>query len=83
MSTNTASLTNYHQKTPLRRPEDYADMLHHQRPQAPNPMSIEARAAQFAPYAALVGHKDIVTTDEEIADAKIDLDHNIIIEYEE
>ena len=83
MSTNTANLTNYHPKAPERTMEDYADILHHPRPQAPNPMSLEARAAQFAPYAALVGHKDIIAADEDIANTKIDLNHDITIEYEE
>lgn len=82
MSTNTANLTNYHPGAPQRTLADYADMLHRPRPQAPNPMSREARAAQFAPYAALVGHKDIITADEAIADTKIDLDHDITIEYD-
>lgn len=80
MSTNTASLTNYHPKTPQRKPKDYADIINCQRPLAPHPMSIEARAAQFAPYAALVGHKDIISTDEQLAATKTDLDHEITIE---
>lgn len=83
MSTNTADMTNYHPQTPVRTLEDYADIIHCKRPRAQNPMSIEARAAQFAPYAALVGHKDIVANDEIIASSKNDIDHDIIIEYDE
>ena len=40
-------------------------------------MSIDSRAAQFAPYAALVGHKDIVAQNEDHASTKTDLDHTI------
>lgn len=83
MSTNTANLTNYHPSVPQRTAADYADIIHLKRPQAPNPMSIAARAAQFSPYAALIGHKDVVAADEELASTKIDLDHDIIVEYEE
>lgn len=46
MSGNTA-------KTVERTPEDYRDIIKKQRPQAEKPMSIKARAAQFAPFAAL------------------------------
>lgn len=42
-------------------------------------MSRDARAAQFAPYAALVGHKDIITRSETTANAKTDLDREITI----
>jgi hypothetical protein len=45
-------------------------------------MSKEARAAQFAPYAALVGHKDVINADEANANSKNDIDHNIIVEYD-
>lgn len=82
MSTNTADMTNYHPHTPVRKLEDYTDIIHCKRPRAPNPMDIEARATQFAPYAALVGHKDIVENDEVIASSKNDVDHDIIIEYD-
>lgn len=83
MSTNTADMTNYHPQAPERKPEDYADIINCKRPQAKNPMSIEARAAQFAPYVALVGHKDIIANDEIIANSKTDIDHDITIEYDE
>lgn len=82
MSTNTADLTNYHPKTPSRKIEDYADILHSKRPRTKNPIPIASRAAQFSPYAALVGHKDIIETDESIANEKINLDQEIIIDYD-
>ena len=47
------------------------------------PLSIEARAAQFSPYAALVGHKDLVAAEETLAEQKIDLDHDFELEVSE
>ena len=82
MSTNTADMTNYHPKTPSRKIKDYADILHAERPHAKTPMPIENRAAQFSPYAALTGHKDIIHADESIANEKINLDQEITIEFE-
>lgn len=82
MSTNTADLTNYHPHVPSRQIADYADILHAERPHAKSPMSIANRAAQFSPYAALVGHKDIIQTDEALASEKIDLDQEITIDYD-
>lgn len=41
------------------------------------PMDINNRAAQFAPYAALVGHKDIITDNENFAAQKTNLDDKI------
>lgn len=45
----------------------YADIINHPRPISlkHKPMSRANRAAQFSPYAALVGHKDIVQTVED------------------
>lgn len=43
-------------------------------------MSRTDRAAQFAPYAALVGHKDIISADEADYLARDDPDHIIIDE---
>lgn len=81
MSTNTADMTHYHPKTPARKIEDYTDILHAERPRAKTPMSVANRAAQFSPYAALTGHKDIIQADESIANEKIDLDQEIVIDY--
>lgn len=83
MSTNTANLTNFHPRTPKHKIADYADIINRKRPHAQNPMSHEARAAQFAPYAALVGYKDIIATDESLAQNQTNLDHDITIEYEQ
>lgn len=41
------------------------------------PMDVNNRAAQFAPYAALVGHKDIIADNESLAAQKTDLDEKI------
>lgn len=38
------------------------------------PMDVNSRAAQFAPYAALVGHKDIIADNESLAAQKTNLD---------
>ena len=47
------------------------------------PLSIEARAAQFSPYAALVGHNALVAVEETLAEQKIDLDHDFELEVSE
>ena len=46
--------------------KNYSDIINLPRPISTNhpPMSRDKRAAQFAPYAALVGHKDIITQNE-------------------
>lgn len=83
MSTNTANLTHYHPATPQRTPEDYLDLFNKQRPRAKHPMDLDARAAQFAPYAALVGYKDIINADEQNMQTKIDLNSEIVLELDE
>lgn len=82
MSANTADLTNFHPQAPSRHIKDYADILYAKRPRAQAPMPITNRAAQFSPYAALVGHKDIIQTDEALASKKNDLDQEITIDYD-
>lgn len=42
-------------------------------------MSLDNRTAQFAPYAALTGHRDIITSNENSARTKFNLDHDITI----
>lgn len=61
--------------------KDYSDIINHARPISKSHphMSINARAAQFSPYAALVGHKDIILHDEEDAENKDDIDRDISI----
>ena len=57
----------------------YADIIDLSRPtsSAHPPMSLENRAAQFAPYATLTGHRDIVKQDEATANDKTDLDTEV------
>ncbi len=42
-------------------------------------MDINNRAAQFAPYAAIVGHKEIITQNENLAAQKTNINHEIDI----
>lgn len=75
MSSNTA---NFYKSPPnIQIQRDYTDILQAQRPLAPHPMEITDRAAQFAPYAALVGHQEIISADEELAENVIDRKHEI------
>lgn len=61
--------------------KDYSDIMKLTRPISKThpPMSIKARAAQFSPYAALVGHKDIILHDEENAESRNDINRDISI----
>ena len=52
--------------------EDIINMPHHVSKKHPH-MSILDRAAQFAPYAALTGHKDLIDETARLTDRKIDL----------
>lgn len=60
----------------------YANLIHHERPVSPNhkPMSRKARAAQFAPYAALVGHHDIIVANENDFLTQDDPTHLVILD---
>ncbi len=60
----------------------YDDIIHSSRPiiKGHPPMNRDARAAQFAPYAALVGHREIIQNIE--AADKLD-EPEIIFEYPE
>lgn len=60
-------------------PDDYSDIIHLPRPVSKTRprMSKSARAAQFAPYAALVGHRDLIKDTEE--EKSRDLDELIIL----
>jgi hypothetical protein len=53
----------------------YDDIIHMQRPQYPDlpPMSIHDRAAQFSPFAALVGYDDAVAETERLTDRRRDM----------
>ena len=56
----------------------YDDIIQLERPISRHPsMSLDERAAQFAPYATLNGHREIVAQDETSASEKINLDHEI------
>ena len=56
--------------------DDYSDIINSPRhiSRTHPPMSRASRAAQFAPYAALVGHRDLIASEETTALTKIDLD---------
>lgn len=60
----------------------YANIIHHDRPVSPQhkPMSRESRAAQFSPYAALVGHKDLITANETNFLLQEDPEHIIVLD---
>jgi len=62
-------------------PNNYSDLINHPRHVSRKhpPMSRDARAAQFAPYAALVGHKEIITQNENLATEQNDIDCDINI----
>ncbi len=52
----------------------YADILHAKRPiSRRRPMSVHDRAAQFAPFAALTGHKEDIAESSRYVDKKYDL----------
>lgn len=69
---------------PTPRPDDYSDIINLPRPiSKTHPrMPKSARAAQFAPYAALVGHRDIIAGEEQVAHAKTNIDHEVTIELD-
>jgi len=70
-------------KTPAKL-DDYSDIINLPRPVSKTHprMDKKSRAAQFAPYAALVGHRDIIASEEQIAFAKNDIDHEVITELD-
>ena len=59
--------------------EKYSDIINfpHPNPQNHIRMSISARAAQFAPFAALTGHSDAIIETARLTDNKIELDESI------
>ena len=56
-------------------PDKYDDIKHLTRPQYDDlhPMSMHDRAAQFSPFAALVGYDDAVAETARLTDSKLDL----------
>ncbi len=64
--------------------DDYSDIISLPRPISKTRprMDRNSRAAQFAPYAALVGHRDITANEENLAATKTNLDRDITIELD-
>lgn len=64
--------------------DDYTDIINLPRPiSKTHPrMDKKSRAAQFAPYAALVGHRDIIASEEDVAVTKDNIDCEIITELD-
>lgn len=56
--------------------DDIINLPHHVSKKYPQ-MSIEARSAQFAPYAALTGYSDVIKETGRITNEKIELDEEI------
>ena len=56
-------------------PDNYVDIKHLTRPQYDDlhPMSMHDRAAQFSPFAALVGYDDAVAETARLTDSKVEL----------
>ena len=56
-------------------PDNYDDIKHFTRPQYDDlhPMSMHDRAAQFSPFAALVGYDDAVAETARLTDSKVEL----------
>ncbi len=56
-------------------PDNYDDIKHLTRPQYDDlhPMSMHDRAAQFAPFAALVGYDDVVAETARLTDSRLEL----------
>lgn len=54
----------------------YDDIIHLPRPvsQRHAPMTVQDRAAQFAPFAALTGYEDVIEESGRLTDRRIDLD---------
>lgn len=53
--------------------DKYRDLLHRTPPRAEKPMARASRAAQFAPFAALVGHDAAVAETARVTDRRIEL----------
>lgn len=63
-------------------PDKYYDIKHLTRPQYDDlqPMSMSDRAAQFSPFAALVGYGDAVTETARLTDSRVELTEDKINE---
>lgn len=56
--------------------EDIINLPHHISKKYPQ-MSLEARSAQFAPYAALTGYDEVLAETARITNARIEIDENL------
>lgn len=58
----------------------YDDIIHLPRPvsQRHAPMTVQDRAAQFAPFAALTGYEEVIEESGRLTDSRIDLDEGEI-----
>ena len=63
-------------------PDNYDDIKHLTRPQYGDlhPMSMHDRAAQFSPFAALVGYDDAVAETARLTDSKVELTEDETLE---
>ena len=63
----------------------YDDIIHLPRPVSPRhaPMTVQDRAAQFAPFAALTGYEDVIEESGRLTDARIDLDEGEVARLNE
>lgn len=57
--------------------DDIINLPHHVSKKHPH-MSIEARSAQFAPFAALVGYGDVVKETERVTYDKVEIDEELM-----
>ena len=76
----TKTASPYNKSAP--KPDNYSDIINLPRPiSKTHPrMDKNTRAAQFAPYAALVGHRDLIAHEEKIASEKSNLDREVTTE---
>ena len=63
-------------------PDNYDDIKHLTRPQYDDlhPMSMHDRAAQFSPFAALVGYDDAVAETARLTDSRLELTEDEMLE---
>ncbi len=69
----------------LKETHKYDDIINLSRPVsgAHAPMSMEDRAAQFSPFAALTGHSEAILETARLTDKRMDLDQDVIEEINE
>lgn len=61
------------------RYDDIINLPHHVSDKHPQ-MSIHDRAAQFAPFAALTGHEDVISDTAEVNDIKMNTEEKVHID---